>query len=96
VWAVGHAATKYLCFREPRTLLCLKAKLTSPSRGEGDVGLGGVFDHGTHEEDGPGTWEALVSPREEPATRRADDVSDAVFVSECTGNAVKEKYSPQR
>ena len=21
---------------------------------------GGVFDHGTHEEDGPGTWEALA------------------------------------
>jgi hypothetical protein len=22
-----------------------------------------VFDHSTHEEDGPGTWEALASPR---------------------------------
>ncbi len=43
--------------------------------GDGDVGLGGVFDHGTHEEDGPGTWEALVSPREAPAARRADDPS---------------------
>jgi hypothetical protein len=26
---------------------------------------GGVFDHGTQEEDGPGTWEALISPRNE-------------------------------
>jgi hypothetical protein len=35
-------------------------------KGRGDVGLGGVVDRGTQEEDGPGTWEALVSPREEP------------------------------
>jgi hypothetical protein len=27
---------------------------------------GGVFDHSTHEEDGPGTWEALASPRRNP------------------------------
>jgi hypothetical protein len=33
--------------------------------GEGRRAPGGVIDHGTHEEDGPGTWEALVSPREE-------------------------------
>jgi hypothetical protein len=26
-----------------------------------------VYDHGTHEEDGPVTWETLVSPREIPA-----------------------------
>jgi len=25
--------------------------------------LGGVVDHGAREEDGPGTWEARVSPR---------------------------------
>ena len=28
--------------------------------GEGRIAPGGVFDHGTQEEDGPGTWEALV------------------------------------
>ena len=33
--------------------------------GEGRNAPGGVFDHGTYEEDGPATWEALVSPREE-------------------------------
>ena len=32
--------------------------------GEGRLAPGGVFDHGTHEEDGPGTWEALVAPWE--------------------------------
>jgi hypothetical protein len=37
---------------------------------EGDVS-GGVFGHGTDEEDGPGTWEALASPRPIPALRRA-------------------------
>lgn len=30
---------------------------------EADVGLGGVIGHSTHEEDGPVTWEALVSPQ---------------------------------
>jgi hypothetical protein len=33
--------------------------------GEGRLAPGGVFDHGTHEEDGPGTWEALVVPWED-------------------------------
>ncbi len=28
--------------------------------GEGRLAPGGVLDHGTQEEDGPGTWEALV------------------------------------
>src|SRR5262249_13324316 len=36
---------------------------------------GGVFDHGTHEEDGPVTWEALASPRHTPVWRRAGDES---------------------
>jgi hypothetical protein len=36
---------------------------------------GGVFDHGTHAEDGPVTWEALASPRPMPVSRRAGDPS---------------------
>jgi hypothetical protein len=36
---------------------------------------GGVFDHGTHEEDGPVTWEALASPRHTPVMRGAGDPS---------------------
>src|SRR6266478_7348611 len=36
---------------------------------------GGVFDHSTHEEDGPVTWEALASPRLIPVLRRAGDPS---------------------
>lgn len=49
----------------PRVLIYLKATATFPGiRGEGGVASGGVFDHGTHEEDGPVTWETLVSPQE--------------------------------
>src|SRR5262249_38046063 len=36
---------------------------------------GGVFDHGTYEEDSPGTWEGLASPRPIPVWRRAGDPS---------------------
>ncbi len=47
--------------------------------GEEGIVSGGVFDHGTHEEDGPGTWEALVSPREQPVMRRAGDPSPTIL-----------------
>ena len=43
--------------------------------GEERVAPGGVLHHGTYEEDGPVTWEALVSPREFPVLRRAGDPS---------------------
>lgn len=36
---------------------------------------GGVGDFGTYEEDGPGTWEALASPRQIPVLRRAGEWS---------------------
>jgi hypothetical protein len=35
----------------------------SASMGEERIVSGGVFGHGTQEEDGPETWEALASPR---------------------------------
>ena len=41
----------------------LKATVTAARLGEQRATPGGVFDHGTREEDGPGTWEALISPR---------------------------------
>jgi hypothetical protein len=40
--------------------------MTSASVGKEGLISGGVFDQGTHEEDGPGTWEALASPRLNP------------------------------
>ena len=64
MWAVGHAATKEIESRVPRVLVHLKAIGNLTAKGEGRSAPGGVFDHGTYEEDGPGTWEALVSPRE--------------------------------
>ena len=44
----------------PRVLNYLKAITPPPSGGRGGAVSGGGFDHGTHEEDGPGTWEALT------------------------------------
>ena len=45
------------------------------SWGEEGTVSGGVFDHSTHEEDGPGTWETLAAPRRIPGLRRAGDPS---------------------
>ena len=76
VWAVGFAASKSMSSRMPRVQKCLKATTTSPfSMGEEGIVSGGVFDHGAHEEDGPGTWEALAFPRHIPVGRRAGDPS---------------------
>jgi len=63
VWAVGHAATKESTFRVPRQSRGLKATVAAARVGEQRHTPGGVFDHGTQEEDDPGTWEALLSPR---------------------------------
>src|SRR5919204_2464719 len=55
---------------------------------------GGVFDHGTHEEDGPGTWEALASPRPIPALRRAGELSpthDAFAGARVVGHRAQNK-----
>ena len=60
---MGDAASKSMSFRMPRVLFYLKATTTSPNHGRGEAVSGGVFDHGTQEEDGPVTWETLVSPR---------------------------------
>jgi len=58
----------------------------SVSMGEERIVSGGVHDHGTQEEDGPGTWEALASPREVPVMRRAGDPSPThgAFAGACT------------
>jgi len=46
----------------PRELFLLKATAVFPQRevGGGEAASGGVYDLGTQEEDGPGTWEAHV------------------------------------
>ena len=61
----------------PRVLFYLKATTIPGESFFGREGLvsGGVFDHGTHEEDGPVTWEALASPRHIPVLRRAGESS---------------------
>ena len=37
-----------------------------PASGRGEGAPGGVYDHGTQQEDDPGTWEAHALPRELP------------------------------
>jgi hypothetical protein len=57
----------------PRRLASLKAEpkwrweRQGRSRGRVAEDLDGVFDFGTRQEDGPGTWEALMLPRDETA-----------------------------
>src|SRR6266568_5975240 len=74
VWAMGHAAPKPIIFPDAQGAELLEGynDLSVRWARRGYVS-GGVFDHGTHEEDGPGTWEALASPRPIPASRRAGD-----------------------
>ena len=52
---------------------CMTCRLQRPRRDVGEErGVsGGVFEHGTDEEDGPGPGEALASPRPRPVQRRA-------------------------
>ena len=73
---MGHAAPKPIAFPDAQGAELLEGNngLSVRVGEEGHVS-GGVFDHGTHEEDGPGTWEALASPRHIPASRRAGEPS---------------------
>ena len=70
VWAMGHAAPKPLVFSEAEGPVLPEGHNTPLHTyllgKEGGVS-GGVFDHGTYEEDCPVTWEALASPRHIPA-----------------------------
>lgn len=60
MWAV-EVSLERNAIRVPKVTDCLKATAASPPQlGKGKLAPGGVLDHGTQEEDGPGTWEALV------------------------------------
>jgi len=69
VRAMGHAAPKPIIFPEAEGPVLPEGNNTPLHTwrlGEEGGVSGGVFDHGTDEEDGPGTWEALASPRPIP------------------------------
>ena len=69
VRAMGQAAPKPLIFPEAEGPVLPEGNNTPLHTwrlGEEGGVSGGVFDHGTDEEDGPGTWEALASPRPIP------------------------------
>ncbi len=64
VWAMGYAAPKPLRFPDAQGAELPEGNNDlSVIMGEERNVSGGVFDHGTYEEDGPGTWEVLASPR---------------------------------
>ena len=76
VRAMGHAAPKPITFPDAQGAELPEGHNSlSVQVGEERPVSGGVFDHGTYEEDGPGTWEALASPRLIPVLRRAGDPS---------------------
>ncbi len=78
MWAMGHAAPKPIVFPEAEGPVLPEGNNTPLHMcrlGEERGVSGGVFDHGTYEEDGPVTWEALASPRHIPVLRRAGDPS---------------------
>ncbi len=51
------------------------------ARGRGDGAAGEVFDHGTHQEDDPVTWETLAFPRDDTVLRGAvSEISDGRHV----------------
>lgn len=62
--AVGSTASKPWISRMSKTYTGTKTAAERPKKGDGRAASGGVVGHGALEEDGPGTWEALQSPRE--------------------------------
>src|SRR4029434_2991915 len=78
MWAMGHAAPQPIGFPEAEGPDLPEGNNTPLQRcrpGEEGHVSGGVFDHGTYEEDGPVTWEALASPRPIPVSRSTGDPS---------------------
>src|SRR5262249_1788169 len=78
MWAMGQAAPKPRGFPEAEGPVLPEGHNTPVHMcrlGEARGVSGGVCDHGTYEEDGPVTWEALASPRPIPVLRRAGDPS---------------------
>jgi hypothetical protein len=66
VRAVGLRPRNLSSFRMPRVLEYIEGNNGPCAIGQGGLISVGVFNPGTHEEDGPATWEALVSPRLNP------------------------------
>jgi hypothetical protein len=94
---MGHAAPKPILFPEAEGPVLPEGNNTplhTCRLGEEGGVSGGVFDHGTDEEDGPGTWEALASPRHIPASRRAGESSpthDAFAGARVVGHSAQNK-----
>jgi hypothetical protein len=67
-------------------------RITVVVTGQDDSDTGGVAEHGTSADDGPVTWEALISPREECRQRGPDDKSPTRPRHGCTRCSDKNKH----
>ncbi len=63
----GEPANERVIPAQPKVSKGLKAAGPPPQEGDGDGTVGEVDGHGTYEEDGPVTWEALMFPRDNSA-----------------------------
>jgi hypothetical protein len=75
VWAVGMQPRKAIVIPGAEGVGLSKGEGGLPVTGRGESAPGGVYDHGTQQEDGPGTWEAHALPRHHPERRRPGDHS---------------------
>jgi hypothetical protein len=64
--------------------------------GRDDDDTGGVAEHGTFADDGPVTWEALISPRETCRQRGPDDESPTSPRYGCARRSTKNKHPATR
>lgn len=67
------------------------SRVVADRRAHGDDAAGEVVGHGTYEEDGPVTWEALTFPREERPTGSRAPISDGTALASARGNPGKKK-----
>ena len=88
----GNAAPKPIAFPDAEGPVLPEGNNHPRREFSGEEGMvsGGVFDHGTHEEDGPVTWEALASPRHTPVMRRAGDPSPTHGTLRAHGSSAQE------
>ena len=100
MWARGIAAPNPLTFPDAQGAVFPEGPNDlSVHVGQERPVSGGVFDSGTPEEDGPGTWEALACPRHLPVGRSAGDPSpthDTVTGARVVGHSGTEQAPASR
>ncbi len=80
MWAVGNQPRKSSISARPRGSHLLKATASGATEGERRR-RGGVSDHGTYEQEGPGTWETRRCPWQDRARDNREPSSPGPRVS---------------